>query len=692
MQAQILDALRRGAHDEALALARTAVEAEPDSARAQQGLARALSATGDREAALQAIDRAIALAPDEADFHFQRASLLLGARQVDEANQALEQTIALDPNQFGAYILQAQLALGRGETDEAERLARLAARIAPEHPWREMLDGMVALSRSQDDDALRLLSSAAAKAPDDPQVLMGLSLAYMAKGHHAFAEQALRKLLDQTPGHAALRVQLVQILHRQRRTDDALEALQPLLGDDASAPMLGLAGELELAAGRPEQALAWLRRALGIDPRNERVLPLAMAAWRQLGDVDDARATLESALATTRDAVSLWHARLALEDGAVEGAAGEVVTRWNQAMPEHPAALEAKMRLLQLQGDGAAALEVARSIVARAPGHAGAQMLIVEDIKSRDPDAARAYVAELLPQAGSAQSKAMVGLWLASLEDAAGKYADALTRWTALAAERAPGLLPLPPVSLPDSEVPAGPLPPWQPGDSAELDTVFLWGPPGSCVERVAAVLSVLGGFRGDRFSADGVRDGFQTFSSVPKLSLGEIDPAEFIAGWRQGLATRGIEGDRVIEWLVWWDNALLRVLRPQLQKAAVMFVVRDPRDMLLQWLAFGSPMGIGLASVPQAAAWLATLLSRVAEVGEQRLYRYALLRIDGMENDNAALAKAVSDAVGVELPVYEHAPGAGFPPGHWRKYADLLAEPFAMLTPVAMRLGYPET
>ena len=45
-----------------------------------------------------------------------------------------------------------------------------------------------------------------------------------------------------------------------------------------------------------------------------------------------------------------------------------------------------------------------------------------------------------------------------------------------------------------------------------------------------------------------------------------------------QGLAERGIEGDRVIEWLVWWDNALLRVLRPQLQKAAVLFVVRDDR------------------------------------------------------------------------------------------------------------------
>ena len=28
----------------------------------------------------------------------------------------------------------------------------------------------------------------------------------------------------------------------------------------------------------------------------------------------------------------------------------------------------------------------------------------------------------------------------------------------------------------------------------------------------------------------------------------------------------------------------------------------------------------------------------------------------------------------------------------HWRNYAQALAEPFALLTPIAVRLGYPET
>jgi hypothetical protein len=33
--------------------------------------------------------------------------------------------------------------------------------------------------------------------------------------------------------------------------------------------------------------------------------------------------------------------------------------------------------------------------------------------------------------------------------------------------------------------------------------------------------------------------------------------------------------------------------------------------------------------------------------------------------------------------------PSPVFPAGHWRVYAKALAEPFALLTPVARRLGY---
>jgi hypothetical protein len=44
-----------------------------------------------------------------------------------------------------------------------------------------------------------------------------------------------------------------------------------------------------------------------------------------------------------------------------------------------------------------------------------------------------------------------------------------------------------------------------------------------------------------------------------------------------------GINDGQVFDWLLWWDNALLHALRPQLPEVVVMFALRDPRDMLLE-------------------------------------------------------------------------------------------------------------
>src|SRR3546814_15778714 len=67
MQADILDALRRGANEDALSLARAATTANPQDPQAHRALAMALRASGDSDAALVSIDRAIALAPEDAE-------------------------------------------------------------------------------------------------------------------------------------------------------------------------------------------------------------------------------------------------------------------------------------------------------------------------------------------------------------------------------------------------------------------------------------------------------------------------------------------------------------------------------------------------------------------------------------------------------------------------------------------------
>ena len=691
MQEQILAALRRGDADEALALAQALLEAEPQASGTHRLLAMVLHARGDRDAALAAVETAIGIDPEDAQAHFQRGVILGGARDLAAAGDALDEAIRLDPNQFGAYILQAQFALGRGDLDEAARLATLANRLQPGHPWLGAVQGMVALGRGRADEALATLSQAAGQAPDDPQVLLPLALAYNARGHHAFAEQALRKLVEHHGGALPWRLMLAETLARQGRAAEGLETLAPALEDtDAIAPAVSrLAGELALSAGRPGEALPWLRRSLAAMPHDARALATAVAAWQRLGDREDARDTLEGVLAGGSRSAAPWRARLAFASDMVD--AGEVAARWALAMPEATDPLEARMDIALRTGEDDQALALAKELAAKVPGSSAAHSVIVQVLQRRDPEQAIAHVAGLLEEAGDDASRDTLGAWLALLEDGAGHAARAVARWESLGAKRIPSMLPLPPASPPPGETPAGALPEAaSPAGAGRIETVFLWGPPGSCVENVASMLSAVKGFRTDRMIPAAPNDVFQRFDSILKLSTGELDPAQAAADWRATLRTRGADGTHVIEWLVWWDNALLRVLRGHVPDGALLFAVRDPRDMLLQWAAFGSPMQLAMPSMLEAARWLAQRLAQVSEAAS--LYRVALLRLDGIESDEAGLAAALSQAMGVQIAV------AGrplsrmhFASGHWRRYADVLAEPFALLAPAAKALGYPE-
>src|SRR5690606_28056842 len=110
-------------------------------------------------------------------------------------------------------------------------------------------------------------------------------------------------------------------------------------------------------------------------------------------------------------------------------------------------------------------------------------------------------------------------------------------------------------------------------------------------------------------------------------------------------------------------------------------------------WLAFGSSTPFALGAPQAAAEWMAHALGQLADLHQQDLVPHRLLRLDECSEDPVAMAAAVGEALGLELP---EPPGsffvpARFAPGTWREYAGLLAGPFAALAPVARRLGYPD-
>lgn len=688
MQEQIFDALRRGDTAAALDMARAFAAGTPDDAGAQRLLALALRGSGDPAGAREAIERAIALAPDDARLHLEHARLLLGTRDLEAAAQVLDTTIGIDPNQFGAYVLQAELAMGRNDLEEAERLARLAARVSPDHPTLQSLEGTIALRRGNADEALKLLSAAAERAPEDAVTLHALAFAYLAKGHFAFAEQTLRKLVGRLPAAKTVRLMIAQLQFRQGRPGDAADEVAALLQDAPGSPpeVRRLAGELELVAGRPERALPVLREALAGLPGEPRTMTAITEAWRRLGAFDDARETLDAALDATPDNDGLWRARLAFaQDGP---GSADVVARWRNARPDSIEALETAMLLHASAGRAAEAEAAARELLERAPGHLDAELRVADALLGRDPAEAVRYLEELQSRLARPEEQRLVTAWLGLARHRAGDFAGALEAWTRHGAEEIQGRLPLPPATPAPAQ--------WPEPAAAAPDAppaAFLVGLPGSLVERAAAILEpVLPTFRADRFSARPPADLFQDLDAWPRIAAGEITADRVVGSWRGALASRAI-GGAIVDWLPWWDNVYAAVMRAALPEARLLLVLRDPRDMLLDWLAFGSPTPFLARSPQDAADWLAAALGQLASLHEQDLVPHHLLKVDDSGEDAKAMSVQIGEALGITLPK----PPAGyfgaprFAAGTWRSYADLLAEPFAALGPVARRFGYPD-
>ena len=689
MYEPILHALRGNAYDEAIAGARELLATSPDDAQLHRLLAHAHRGKGDTAMALESIERALALEPEHATLHLERAGLLIGAYRLADAQHALGEATGLNPNQFDAYVLQAQLALGQGDLDAAERHARLAARLAPDHPGVASVEGMVALRRGDGASALAILSTAAQSSPGDTQLRYALGMAYLEQGHLAFAEQAFRGVLEAFPAAAGLRGLLARIMARQGHPGAGVAELEPLFEQDGNdTPGLRLiAGELQLQANRPERALPHLKKALARRPGDQQTLAALMQAWRLLDDIEDARSTLEAALATTTDSHELWLARLYVA-GEDRAEALQVAARWKAAMPGQVPPLEARLSLLQAAGETAAADAVARQIVQLEPGRVSGESHLVDSLLESDPDAALARVEALLPQATDPGARRALQGWLGLVQDRAGRFEAATATLVALRAEEAPERLPLPPVGLPPKVLPA--LASAAEGAPAAW---LLWGPPGSGVERIASVLaSAHGGLCADRFGPTPPDDAFQNYRTVAALDAGTLEPAAVVEQWRQGLAGRGYPAGHIVDWLLWWDNSLLLALRPHLPEASLLVALRDPRDMLLDWLAHGGAAPLALTSPVQAASWLAAVLDQVATLHEQDLYPHRLLRLDQAMADVPAVATALEDIIELAHPLPASFGPARFAAGHWRQYADALAEPFAMLRPVSMRFGYPES
>lgn len=681
MQQTLIEALQRGDYDTAAAAARELIQAEPENADAYHLYGLARHGLGDLDGASASLDQAIALAPDRASYHLSRAQVSLARREIDQARGELEAAVRLDPNQLGAYVLLSNLALSRRDLEDAERQARLALRVNPEHPHALAALGNFEAARGNHEEAVKVLDLAAKRAPEDGMVLAALGLAYQAAGHHAFAEQALRRAIALQPRVTGLRWSLVEALRAQGRLVDALADIEALLAANPGDPRArGTRGEILMRKGQLDDALAEFRTLLEEYPRHTVALDAALAVHRQRDDRQGARDLVEDLLARDPLAEHLWQTRLNLEIGDA-AAMEQTLARWLAAVPQSPVVHELKARMAEARGDTAGARDWTDRGLGLAANYLPLHMLRIRLDLDADPAAVLARVGDLLPQVEPAVARGQLLAWRGLALDRLDRTAEAAESWLAMRA------LPLPGAPLPAS-LPAGQPVPADGGPSPRL----IWSAPGAAGERLVTLLRghpecVLADDRlGSAQRADGLGPG--------RADDGE--DAKVLPMWRHLLARAGIEAHRVVEWLPHWDARM----QSSLPGSRLLVILRDPREMLLNWLVYGSPQGYRFPGVEAAADWMAQALAPLLERLQAGDTSVRLLRGEAIDADPAAAAAELAEHFGLETaPGTSHYPQTGiglgghpnhFPAGHWRRFSEgPLADAFARLGPTAQALGY---
>lgn len=673
-----------GRLDEAAAGYRALLARDPGNVDALNLLGVLHRQRGELDQAERLLDDARSRAPKRGDVLLELAGVHFLRRDVAAARELAESAIRLDPNLFGAHNLLGQIALNEGDVTKAEERYRTALRVKEDDPQSLIGLGNALLVRGDAAGALKFMTRAVDLGPDDAFAQYALGRAFRANGNVAFAERALENALHLRRELHSARHLLGQLLIEQGRPQDA-EAQFAVLGEVPEFRAVAFAGLGDAARGQGKFVLAADRYRASLAVDSQQPLVVQALAWclSQLGRDDEAFDVYTRHLAQfPGDRLILGSlADAHLMRGRTETAHalwGEVIERY----PDDAFAAQRLALLCERHGEFADALAYAGRAESTFPDDAELCFLRVRAaLRERRDDEALTLLDALPNETLSAANRRAVAHYSGLIRDRTGEFSAAVDHWRASQRDLISTVhMQEPPPSAPAARL-AEPMP--APGVASPI---FLLGLPGSQVERVAALLTQQDGVRllRDRALAPMRQDEFST-----------PDFAAYIAGLSADEATArrarydaeivrlgGAPDQMLIDWLPRWDARFLPLIRSAFPGAMLIVVERDPRDELLNWLAFGWLEGFPLSDPAAGAVWLAKARRHLAAADGSGL-RVLHVDADSLLADPARHGGELASALGLSalLPgLAQRGLGGltlGLPAGRWQVYREVLGAAF---------------
>ena len=224
-----------GRGDEAVAVLRRLLDAEPGHAQAWRTLGDQLVAAGDSAAAEDAYEKHLRLSSRHPELIGAATHLRRG--ELAKAEKIARDVLKKDPLDVVAIRLLAAIGIKVGKFDDAINLLERCLELAPDfHLARQNL--ALALSRRQrHDDALAQMEVLLRAEPNNPQYRLLKGSFHVQKGDHADALQIYEDLVRAYPNQASAQMNFAHTLKAVGRLDEAITAyrrsaeLRPATGE-----------------------------------------------------------------------------------------------------------------------------------------------------------------------------------------------------------------------------------------------------------------------------------------------------------------------------------------------------------------------------------------------------------------------------------------------------------------------------
>ena len=293
--------IRDGKYDQAVARLKQMVTADPlvtDQAllseETKQGIAAFRKA--DLRSAAASLERAATGHPQSAEVRRIHGMVLAAAKLYDASLASLREAARLNPRDERSRIAIADVFVASGKPDVARETLRQTLRDIPESAEAQWQLGRIEQVLG-DAGAVKSFERAASR-----PVVAGLARLYAIVGqayHAQFdldgAVTAYRQRVRIAPNDRAAHFDLAEVYRAQDKLDEArVEYLAAALIDPSNANTFGMIGQVEVAAGRDEQAVVMLRRAVTLDERLLEARYALSRALLRLGRTEESQQELRS--------------------------------------------------------------------------------------------------------------------------------------------------------------------------------------------------------------------------------------------------------------------------------------------------------------------------------------------------------------------------------------------------------------